>query len=266
MDCEYCKQTFKTKYILKSHTLNSKSCLKLRGLVLESKFSCIACEMKFSSNINLNVHLDTCKKYIIHKVRQDYGTTVLLQQQKINELEETINESKNNQVLLTKLEIKYDNLYEQNEELKKNLIDFTTISSQHTELKFSYRELSKRHEELEKQHEKTINKLEMKISQCDDFIKMLAREGSNKVTTTHNTVNNTVRNQLSATFTLDNLEPKKLEETIREHYTERDFFGGQKRLANFFLERVIKTPDDKMLICCTDTSRKKFKILDDEGI
>ena len=114
-------------------------------------------------------------------------------------------------------------------------------------------------------NEKMISKLEIKISQCDTFIQTLAREGSNKPTTTNNTINNTVKNQLSSTFTLDKLEPKKLEETMREHYTEMDFFGGQKRLANFFLEKVIKTPDDKMLICCTDTSRNKFKILDLRG-
>jgi hypothetical protein len=28
---------------------------------------------------------------------------------------------------------------------------------------------------------------------------------------------------------------------------------------------VIRTPDEKMMICCTDTSRKKFKILDMKG-
>jgi len=106
----------------------------------------------------------------------------------------------------------------------------------------------------------------MKISQCDSFIQKLALEGVSKpTTTTNNTVNNTIRNQLSSTYTLDKLEPKNLEDTMREHYTEHDFFGGQKRLANFFFERVIKTPDDKMLICCTDTSRRKFKILDLRG-
>jgi len=144
----------------------------------------------------------------------------------------------------------------------------TSINEEHNKKlhvqELEYIKLKIRYEDLEKQHERMISKLEMKISQCDSFIQTIAREGSNKPTTTHNTINN-VRNQLSSTFTLDNLEPKKLEETMREHYTERDFFGGQKRLANFFLEKVIKTPDDKMLICCTDTSRKKFKILDLRG-
>jgi hypothetical protein len=28
--------------------------------------------MSFASNINLNVHIDSCKKYIIYKAQQDY--------------------------------------------------------------------------------------------------------------------------------------------------------------------------------------------------
>ena len=238
MNCEFCHLTVKSKYILKTHLSNNKACLKLRGLEMTSKFMCIACDTHFTSKMNLNVHFESCKKYILLKMHEKYDLEI-----------KTLKELHNSECF--KLNVKYENL-EQNLSIMK--VDHD-----------GYIKLQVRYEDLEKQHEKTINKLEMKISQCDDFIKLLAREGSNKITTTNNTVNNTVRNQLSSTFTIDNLEPKKLEDTIREYYTERDFFGGQKRLANFFLERVIKTPDDKMLICCTDTSRKKFKILDLRG-
>ena len=234
MECEYCNQTFKTKYILKSHYLNSKTCLKIRGLELESKFICI-CKMNFSSNINLEIHYKSCKDYCIMKATEKMTEEIKNLKENLEEKEAYIkkltDELKNKELIYTKIEVKYDDLYKNNEELKQ-------------------------------QHEKMINKLEMKIYQCDSFIQTLARDGSNKVTTTNNV---TVRNQLSPTFTLDSLESKKLEETMREYYTERDFFGGQKRLANFFMEKVIKTPDDKMLICCTDTSRKKFKILDVRG-
>ena len=71
MECTHCNLTFKTKYTLKSHILNSKTCLKKRGLTLETKFTCEACCMSFASNINLNVHIDSCKKYIIYKAQYD---------------------------------------------------------------------------------------------------------------------------------------------------------------------------------------------------
>jgi len=221
------------------------------------------------SKLNFSVHQESCKEHNILKSTEKFRLeneelTIKINSYEISdkELRDKLNKT---EILLFQEQQKNLRLEDLNEKNDKVIKDVEKQLCKMTVNHDEYIKLQVRHEELEKQHEKTINKLEMKISQCDEFIRMLAREGSNKVTTTNNTVNNTVRNQLSTTFTLDNLEPKKLEETIREHYTERDFFGGQKRLANFFLERVIKTPDDKMLICCTDTSRKKFKILDLRG-
>jgi hypothetical protein len=201
--------------------------------------------MTFSSNINLETHYKSCKEYCITKATEQLS-------EEIKNLTDKLDEKDTEVKKLT------DKLAEKDIVIKI----LTQKELAYTKMEVKYEELYKNHEELKQQHEKTINKLEMKISQCDSFIQTLAREGSNKVTTTNNV---TVRNQLSATFTLDSLESKKIEDTMREYYTERDFFGGQKRLANFFMEKVIKTPDDKMLICCTDTSRKKFKILDVRG-
>jgi len=232
--CEFCNAVVSSKYVLKNHLLTNKTCLSNRKIEPKT-FKCDGCFYKATNQQKLSAHKENCKAYQILLV-----TETLTKKHK-------------------------EDLYKKDLiicELQKSIDENKDISIKHTELKVLHKELIKQHEELKQQYEKTINKLEMKISQCDTFIQTIAREGSNKPTT-NNTIN--VRNQLSSTFTLDNLEPKKLEETMREHYTERDFFGGQKRLANFFLEKVIKTPDDKMLICCTDTSRKKFKILDLRG-
>jgi len=224
----------KSKYNLKNHLATNKKCLKLRGLEMDSNFICKGCNSSFANKTNMIIHTDICKKYIILKVKEEYEKKF-----------ETVKEEYEKKFETTKEE--YEKKFETTKEEyeKKIKLQETTMNDEH--------------------NEKMISKLEIKISQCDTFIQTLAREGSNKPTTTNNTINNTVKNQLSSTFTLDKLEPKKLEETMREHYTEMDFFGGQKRLANFFLEKVIKTPDDKMLICCTDTSRNKFKILDLRG-
>ena len=233
IQCEYCSSKLKSEINLKLHLSNSKKCLKLRGLNLETKFICKGCKKNFMNNVNLAIHCESCKEYCM----------LIISQENIKEKNQLLDIIKNKDLII-------NDLYKKINENK--------------DLYLKYTKLEVKYESLKEQHEKTINKLEMKISQCDSFIQTIAREGSNKVTTTNNTINN-IRNQLSSTYTLDKLEPKKLEDTIRQHYTERDFFGGQKRLANFFFEKVIKTPDDKMLICCTDTSRKKFKILDLSG-
>ena len=215
------------------------------------------------NNVNLAIHCDSCKEYGILMASQEIinDKNKLLdiiknKDRQISDFQKLIDESKDKQ------NFDFQKIINESKEYKESLY-FQDLK--YAKLEVKYEELFKKYEDLEKQHEKTIAKLEMKITQCDSFIQKLALEGASKpTTTTNNTVNN-IRNQLSSTYTLDKLEPKKLEDTMREHYTEHDFFGGQKRLANFFFEKVIKTPDDKMLICCTDTSRKKFKILDLRG-
>lgn len=43
------------------------------------------------------------------------------------------------------------------------------------------------------------------------------------------------------------------------------FWDGQKGLANFCVDHIIRTKDGKMILCCTDPTRKRFKYLDAEG-
>ena len=291
MECIHCKLILKSKYNLKTHLTNNKSCLKLRGLIMESKFCCTSCNSTFMNKANLALHLDSCKKYIILKAKEEYDIKIQkLKDEKDLEIQQ-IRHEKDLEIQQIRREkdleihkIKCENiqaLSDLSDKFEKEIVDIKLCHAnfikdmiishkeemtskksiehdEYTKLKVSY-------DILEKQHEKTITKLELKIAQCDAFIQTLAREGSNKVTTTNNTVNNTIRNQLSSTYTVDNLEPKQLEDTMRQHYTESDFFGGQKRLAGFWVDHVIKTPDDKMMVCCTDVSRKKFKILDVQG-
>jgi hypothetical protein len=47
--------------------------------------------------------------------------------------------------------------------------------------------------------------------------------------------------------------------------TEDIFWEGQKGLAKMCVESIIKTPDNKMMLCCTDISRGKFKLFDVKG-
>jgi len=271
MQCEHCNITVKSKYILKTHLISNKNCLKIRGVELGNNFICKGCSTAFINKSNMTNHMETCKKNILLKATEEYD---LKMKNLKDDYEFQIKTLKNEYDLTIKntrdsFESKLDNI---NQDYKFEIEEHeNTIKELQTRLEKStvdhdnYLTLKVRYEELEKQHDKTISKLELKIAQCDAFIQTLAREGSNKVTTTHNTVNNTIRNQLSSTYTVDSLEPKQLEDTMRQHYTERDFFGGQKRLAGFCVDHIIKTPDNKMMVCCTDVSRKKFKILDIQG-
>ena len=261
--CNYCSNTFKSSSNLKIHLTTSKKCMKSRGLPIESNFVCKGCNSVFMTKLNFNVHQESCKEFIVLKITEKYT----------EENEELIrqNTSYKNQIYdqeyqLSKYKENNKELYEKNLQQENTIKELQKMLQQHTFEYENHIKLQVRYEDLEKQHEKTITKLELKIAQCDSFIQTLAHEGSRKVTTTtNNTVNNNIRNQLSSTYTVDKLEPKQIEDTMRQHYTESDFFGGQKRLAGVCVDKVIKTPDGKMMICCSDMARKKFKILDVQG-
>ena len=115
MECEYCKTVLKTKNILKSHLLNNKSCLKIRGLQLLSKFTCKDCSNSFTSNINLNIHLESCKKHIITLCKDKYEL-------KLNEMKLKL-ECKNKELfdLRSDYELKISSLTISNDEKVKCL-------------------------------------------------------------------------------------------------------------------------------------------------
>ena len=84
--CEFCNLSVKDKNTLKNHLIRNKTCLKIRGLSLNTKFICNGCNNTFASNINLISHVDTCKKYIILKVETDIKTKYENQIQELKQL------------------------------------------------------------------------------------------------------------------------------------------------------------------------------------
>ena len=69
--CQFCNLSVKDKYSLKNHLNRNKSCLKIRGLSLNTKFICKGCENAFLSNADLVAHFETCKQYIILKAKEE---------------------------------------------------------------------------------------------------------------------------------------------------------------------------------------------------
>jgi hypothetical protein len=95
--CQFCNLSVKDKYTLKTHILKSKSCLKKRGLSLETKYICKGCQHISSNNTNLIMHIENCKEYIILKIRDECK----------EEYEKQINKLKNE---ISDLTIKFENI------------------------------------------------------------------------------------------------------------------------------------------------------------
>ena len=216
MECEHCKLVVKSKYNLKSHLENNKSCLKLRGLETISKFVCHDCGGSFMSNMNLKVHLEICKKHIIRTCQEEYEL-------KINELK--INHER--------------------------------------EIAFIKGECDAKLKENQNKDEK-IKDLQSQIDKMFSTIEKLASQAIDKPNTTINT-NNNVKNVYSDKYFLEKLTPEDVKKKCRNHFTEQVFFQGQRGIARMCTDHIIHTKDDKVLLTCTDVSRKKFKYVDENG-
>ena len=99
MECEHCHVILRSKYILKSHLLNSKTCLKLRGLSIQTKFICSGCDVMFMNNANLNIHTEACKKYILLKVNNEHKEEI---EKLKEEIQNNLLKHKNELILITK--------------------------------------------------------------------------------------------------------------------------------------------------------------------
>lgn len=60
MECKYCKNVFKTKSGLNTHTKTAKYCLQIREINI-AEYKCDSCKKMFSTLTNLNRHQKSCK-------------------------------------------------------------------------------------------------------------------------------------------------------------------------------------------------------------
>ena len=74
--CEHCSMIFKNKTTLKYHTTNSKKCMKLRGIKIESRYQCKGCDEFFVNKVNLSTHMESCKKYCILEVTNEMQKSI----------------------------------------------------------------------------------------------------------------------------------------------------------------------------------------------
>ena len=105
MECQYCKNTFKTKYLLSLHQKNAKYCLLIQetqAVSIDSELlTCKYCNKNFSS-CSLSKHLNTCKikdkKYI-----EELEYKLIEFKKEIIELKSALNELKTENTIYKEL-------------------------------------------------------------------------------------------------------------------------------------------------------------------
>ena len=126
------------------------------------------------------------------------------------------------------------------------------------------KEFNKEKEELQKE----INELKQKVAELNgrlftlkddhELIKEIAKQPK---TTTNNTTNNT----LNITTCLDFNNIDKIKNVIENDFDIDYAVRGQKGLAHFVNEKLLKDDNGKLIYICTDPSRQIFKYKDDKG-
>ena len=234
--CEFCNSTLSSKYILKTHLLNNKACLEIRNIDIKYQFLCKGCNNHYSCSQKLSVHQDKCMDF-----------------QKL-EIEETHKKEKKEYIEEKEAEIiNIRSLYQTEKEKY-----MTEKEKQIKDLEMAFAK------EQEHKDEK-IKDLQTQLDKMFSTIEGLAKQAIDKpnMTTTNNNVN--VRNVYSDKYFLEKLTQEDIRHKCRNYLTEEVFFQGQRGIARMCTEHVIHTKDNKVLLTCSDVSRKKFKYMDELG-
>ena len=226
--CQFCDISVKDKYSLKNHLVRNKKCLKIRGLTLNTNFICKGCENTYSSNANLVIHIETCKEYIILKVREE-------------------------------CKVEYDKqIQEKNNEIDKLLLDTKSeYCTQINKLKEQLKEKNSEHENLKKSSDKAIQTLQK-------MLENIAIKAVDKPTTTNTTINN-IRNSFSDKYFVEDIKEEDIKRKCQSYLTEQVLLDGQRGIAKMCTEHIINTKDKKKLLISTDPSRNKFRYMDKNG-
>ena len=245
LHCQYCLFNFKNETTFKSHLISSKRCLKLRGVKIETKYVCVGCNNIFMNKVNLHVHEESCKEYILIKTKEKYDA------------------------IISNLNEKMEEISSQNSELKINY-DKQLETQQHQYLK-QLESQQRQHDSklisVQTTFEKTIRDLQAQNDKLIDSLRQLASQAIDKpsTSTTNNVTNNTIKNHFSEKYFLETISMDDVKRKCQNYLTEEIFLQGQRGIAKLCTDHIIKTKDNKALMICTDVSRKKFKYMDDQG-
>ena len=258
MNCQFCKNTLKNKYILITHQKTNKKCLDIQhkiNNVIENKLTnCSFCEKSYSFQ-NLKSHLLVCKK----KKKLD-------NQQKIDEIKKEY-ENKNEEIRKDN-EKKFEDIrkeYEiKNEENQQKTEDIIKEYEKKTE--DIIKEYEKKIDEIRKENKKKIDEirkenfeLRKELEIKDEIYKDEHKTIKKLALQSKNTTNNNIIGNLN----LD--DTKRIKDILEKEFTSNDILDGQKGLANFAFNKILRDNEGNLVYVCGDSARKIFRYKDPVG-
>ena len=222
-ECEYCKNTYSTKYTLKTHQEKTKSCMKIReNPDFIGKFNCSDCENNFSNKYNLLNHHKICLKRNIRIGVEEYKKKI------------------------------YDN---------DNEIEFEKIKLKEEELRIKQQcneeinNLKEKHKIVVDQKDNEIFKLETRISELTNI---LASKPTTNIMHNNNTNTMNKNNTFNVIQYLKDVNKPVNDKMLKESTTNlrlHHCIQGGKGFAEYAIDHALLN----IALICTDVSRNKFQ-------
>jgi len=229
MECQFCEKIISTKGNLNYHQKTSKTCLKIQQKKSERdiEIDLTNCDYCNKSFSTQNFRKHSCKNKIIFETKKEKD----LEFQKI--LKEKDLEF---QKILEKKDLEFQKILKEKELEFQRILEKKDLEIQklQTEIKLK--------DEIYKDEHKTIRKLALQP----------------KTTTTNNNTNNIV-----GSFNMNDTE--KIKNIIQNEFSIDDIIEGQKGLAKFAVNKILKDEQGNLCYICTDPSRKIFKYKNIDG-
>jgi len=249
MSCEFCKKVLSSKGNLNYHQKNNKTCLLIQQKINENEIEialvdCEFCNQSFSES-NLAKHLQKCKtRPLIEIIRKDKEVEII-RKEKDKEIE-MIREDKDNEVEIIRKE-------------KDN------------EIEMIRKEKDKEIEMIRKEKDKEIEKLKkllkkLKNKNINLTIEVHALKVENGIySKDHKEIINMAKEPKTIIGNNFFSDSEKIKEIINTRLDRFDIAGGQKGIAQFALNNLLKNDDGIPNYVCTDPSRHIFKFQNEDG-
>jgi len=225
MNCEHCNTIFKTKSALNYHKNNAKYCLTIQKEKNETVVVVVK-EKKFKC--------EYCEKVLSNKQNLLYHINCCYKKKdkELNELKERSEKELN----------------ELKERSDRELIEKDKI-------------IVKANTQIENYKDQEENYKEQ-IKCLQDKLDRIANKAIDRPTTS---VSNTTNNNLNITTSMDFDNYETLKDAIDTKLNANHIVDGQRGLAQFLVDAILKDSEGNLKYKCTDPSRSIFRFLNSKG-
>jgi len=262
-NCEHCNANFKTKSALNNHKNKAKYCLIIQGKIEpaedKEENKCSLCEKSFSTKQNLEVHKKKCEGRKKDEFKCDYCNNILSSKQSLINHLNCCYQKKDKE--FSELKELTDKEFNQLKERTDK--DFTELKERtDKELIEKDKNIIKANTQIENYKEQISNYKEQ-LRDLQDKLDKIANKAIDRPTTVVS--NTTTNNNLNIVSSLDFNNLETIKNAIENRLNVNHVVDGQKGLAKFVVDSILKDEEGNLLYKCTDSSRNIFKYKNSNG-